>query len=418
MWALLSVFVGSFDLTAAEAVCAGEDIGPVDVLDTVAGLVDKSVLVSERHGETIRYRLLSSLRDYGLEKLTELGEVFAARCRHRDHYLRLAEARERQWFGPRQLEIAENLRVELDNFRAALHFCVTTPGEAPHGLNLAGTLWCYWTPCGAHGEMRHWLHQALRHGAKPSGVRVKAHWAGGTFIMIHSRSAAALLAGASPGRLAPLREDLPVATPVADYIPGWQQAKGELVSFIVLGRIELACTLVFHARPDQAVPLCVEALTMCEARGEQWARSYALRTLALAWWVMGQYDSATTHAHDCLRLEYVVHDRQSLGMTLDLLAAIAASKGDAERAAVLLGAAERIWRDIGHGPLELQRRQVGQIRASEWRSPRGPGRSWLRAGLPARRSAFAGRCRRLRPAGSAQGSRAARIAQDGPGHGR
>ncbi|MFC0109230.1 helix-turn-helix transcriptional regulator [Kibdelosporangium aridum] len=216
--------------------------------------------------------------------------------------------------------------------------------------------------------MRHWLHQALRHGAKPSGVRVKAHWAGGTFIMIHSRSAAALLAGASPGRSAPLREDLPVATPVADYIPGWQQAKGELVSFIVLGRIELACTLVFHARPDQAVPLCVEALAMCEARGEQWARSYALRTLALAWWVMGEYDSATTHAHDCLRLEYVVHDRQSLGMTLDLLAAIAASKGDAERAAVLLGAAERIWRDIGHGPLELQRRQVGQIRASEWRS--------------------------------------------------
>lgn len=77
VWAWLSVFVGSFDLAAAEAVCAGEGIDSADVLDAVAGLVDKSVLVREETGGQVRYRLLVSLRDYGREKLAELGEVTA-----------------------------------------------------------------------------------------------------------------------------------------------------------------------------------------------------------------------------------------------------------------------------------------------------------------------------------------------------
>jgi predicted ATPase/DNA-binding CsgD family transcriptional regulator len=364
VWAMLSVFAGSFDLSAAEAVCVGEDIESADILDTVADLVDKSILVGEHYGGAIRYRLLSSLRNYGLEKLTELGKVSAARRRHRDYYLRLAEACERQWFGPRQLQIVESLRTELDNFRAALTFCVTTPGEAQDGLNLAGVLWCYWNPCGVHYEMRYWFHQALRQGAKPSGVRLKPLWAGGTLTLIHTRSAAVLLAGAPPDQPAQAREDLPAATPVAGSIPDWQRADEELMGFVVLSRVELACTLVFQAKPDQAVPLCVEAVAICEAHEEQWARSYALRTLAMAQWALGDYDSATTRGRECLRLKYVVHDRQSLGRTLDLLAAVAASAGDAERAAVLQGAAERIWHGTARNPLESQPR-TGRIRASE-----------------------------------------------------
>lgn len=361
IWALLSVFAGSIDLSAAEAVCAEEDIEPADILDTVAALVDKSILVSEHDGGTVRYRLLSSLREYGLEKLIGLGKLSVARSRHRDHYLRVAEEYEKKWFGPGQLEIVESLRTELDNFRAALTFCLTTPGQAQHGLRLTGTLWCYWTPYMAREEMRYWLEQFFSRGGKPSGAGAKGSWAASLMMLIHSRSTAVLHAGSSIAQPAQAHEDLPVVTPVADHIPGWQHDKGELMSFVVLNRIELACTLVFRASPAQAVPLCIEALAICEAYDEQWARSYTLRTLALARWVMGDYDSATTHARECLRLEYVVHDGQSLAMTLDLLAAVAGSMGDAERAAVLQGAAERIWHDTGRDPL----RQTGRIRASE-----------------------------------------------------
>ncbi|MBP2329412.1 putative ATPase [Kibdelosporangium banguiense] len=260
VWALLSVFAGSFDLSGAEAVCAGEDIEPADIVDIVAGLVDKSILVGERHDDTLRYRLLSSLRDYGLEKLTELGKVSAARGRHRDHYLHRAEDYERQWFGPRQPEIAEDLRTELDNFRAALTYCVTTPGEAQHGLHLAETLWCHWIPRGAHSaEVRRWCHRALLQGAKRSDARGKSYWTNGLLLLILTRSAAVLLAGAPPGQPVQGAEGQPIPIPMADYLPDWQHAGSELLSFVVLSRIELACTLVFHATPEQAVPLCVEA---------------------------------------------------------------------------------------------------------------------------------------------------------------
>lgn len=364
VWALLSVFGGSFDLGAVEAVCAGQGIDAADVLGIVAELVDKSILVSERHVDAprYRYRLLTSLRDYGLEKLSELGEVSATRRRHRDHYLRLAEECERQWFGPRQLEIVDELRAELDNFRTALDFCVTTAGEVQQGLRMVAILWCYWTPGGAHDEMRHWFHRAVHHGAKPSGGWANTFWVCGMVILLHTRSTEVLHAGGPPARA---REELPVAASMVGHVSGWQHAEGGLLGFVVLGRIELACTLVFQATPDQAVPLCVEAIAMCEARGEQWARSYALRTLAMAEWVMGEYDSATAHARECLRLTYVVHDRQSLGRTLDLLATIAAGTGDAERAAVLQGAAERIWHEVGRSPLTSLHRRAGRIRASE-----------------------------------------------------
>ncbi|UMP06783.1 LuxR C-terminal-related transcriptional regulator [Amycolatopsis sp. EV170708-02-1] len=364
VWALLSVFAGSFDLDAAEAVCTEDDGEHTDVLDVVAGLVDKSILIGRRSGDAMRYQLLSSLRDYGLEKLAELGTVLAARRRHRDHYLRLAEACERQWFGPRQLEIAGSLRSELDNFRAVLNFCTTTPSEVQIGLRLAAILWCHWTPCGANDEMRYWFQQAVHRGAKPSGRWATGFWVCGMVMVIHGRSTQVLQAAAPPDGSARARDDRPAATPVA----GWRPGERELMSFVVLSQIELACTLVFHARPDQAVPLCREALAVCQAYDEQWARSYALRTLALAQWALGEYDGATEHARECLRLEYVVHDQPSLGRTLELLAAIAADKGDAERATVLQGATERIRHDTGQRPLASRPRQAGRIRASERRT--------------------------------------------------
>jgi non-specific serine/threonine protein kinase len=75
-----SVFAGSLDLTAAEAVCAGDGLPPGDVLVGLAGLVDKSVLLlhEERSGP-VRYRWLETLREYGSERLADAGEQLALR---------------------------------------------------------------------------------------------------------------------------------------------------------------------------------------------------------------------------------------------------------------------------------------------------------------------------------------------------
>ncbi|MFD9670005.1 ATP-binding protein [Rhodococcus sp. NPDC059968] len=99
LWARLSVFAGGFELDAAESLCAGF-LAREEVLDMVARLVEKSILIREDAGAAARYRLLESLREYGWQKLQETGEDAALRRRHRDWYQQLVLGAEAEWIGP------------------------------------------------------------------------------------------------------------------------------------------------------------------------------------------------------------------------------------------------------------------------------------------------------------------------------
>ena len=114
----LAVFLGGFDLDAAQAVAGGGDVERYQVLDQLTLLVDKSLVVAENTSGRTRYRLLETVRQYALEKLGESGEADAVRSRHRDHYTAMAallDAPARTDYEQR-LEQAE---VEMDNLRAA-----------------------------------------------------------------------------------------------------------------------------------------------------------------------------------------------------------------------------------------------------------------------------------------------------------
>ncbi len=85
VWAQLSVFSGGFELDAAEQVCGG-DRTSTDILDAVTSLVDKSILIREESGTTVRFRMLETLRDYGLQKAQEAGEHEYIELRRRHLY--------------------------------------------------------------------------------------------------------------------------------------------------------------------------------------------------------------------------------------------------------------------------------------------------------------------------------------------
>ncbi|HWT48749.1 MAG TPA: AAA family ATPase, partial [Mycobacterium sp.] len=113
----LAVFLGGFDLKAAQAVGATGALDRDQVLEHLTMLVDKSLAMAETHGPRMRYRLLETVRAYALEKLGESGEENAVRARHRDHYTSLAaELNSPALAGhERLLELAE---IEIDNLRA------------------------------------------------------------------------------------------------------------------------------------------------------------------------------------------------------------------------------------------------------------------------------------------------------------
>ncbi|MFF5963735.1 LuxR C-terminal-related transcriptional regulator [Streptomyces collinus] len=341
-----------------------------DVLEAVAGLVDKSVLCRETGPGGVRYRLLDTLRQYGLEQLRrDTGQEEAARRRQRDWMARRAEQYERGWFGPGQPETAALLRADQDNLRAALDFSLTAPGEALAGLRLAGTLWFHWHACGASREGLYWLDRALAAAPGPTRERARGLWVAGLLAAATRdfprgrRLAADALALARAlgdsaeaahaeyviGVIRLFGDDLPGALRHFEATVARGPVPGQHLSLVGLDQVELACALGFLGEAERAVEVCEQALRLCERHDEQWVRSYVLRMLALAHTVRGDWPRAQRHAREALRLKLAVHDVIGIALTLDLLASIAARRGDPEDAALLLGGADRVWADIDTG---------------------------------------------------------------------
>ncbi|MGA5894244.1 LuxR C-terminal-related transcriptional regulator [Streptomyces venetus] len=338
-----------------------------EVLDAVAGLVDKSVLGREPGPGGVRYRMLDTLRQYGLERLRRTaGEEDAARRRQRDWMLRRVEDCERGWFGPGQPETVALLRADRDNLRAALDFSLSTPGEALAGLRIAGALWFYWHACGAPREGLYWLDRALAANPEPTRERARGLWVAGLLAAAtqdfprgrrHAGDALALaraLGDAAEaahaeyviGVLKLFGDDLPGALQHFEATVARGPVPGQHLSFVGLDQVELACALGFLGEADRAVKVCEDALALCERHGEQWVRSYVLRMLALAHTVRRDWPLAERHARDALRLKLAVHDVIGIALTLDLLASIAVERDAHRHAAVLLGGADRVWTDI------------------------------------------------------------------------
>ena len=172
----LSVFAGGFTLEAAETVGTGEGIEGDEILDLLASLVDKSLVLVDQQ-EEIRYRLLETVRQYGREKLEESGEAERVRRRHANYYLALAEEAERGLSGSDQAPWLARLETEHDNLRAALRWSLGG-GEAEPGLGLAAALWSFWYTRGHLSEGRRWLESAVFENGRLR-TRTKARALGG-----------------------------------------------------------------------------------------------------------------------------------------------------------------------------------------------------------------------------------------------
>lgn len=165
----LSVFAGGCTLAAAEAVC-----GP-DALETVAQLVDKSLVVADLmaapgaapdgpDGHRARYRLLETIHEYAAERAAEQpGELARAARRHTAHYRDLARTADPELRGADQMRWLEVLEAELDNVRAALHRAIGA-GEEPDALALVLAMGWFWWLRNYRDEADSWLEQVVAMG--------------------------------------------------------------------------------------------------------------------------------------------------------------------------------------------------------------------------------------------------------------
>lgn len=164
----LSVFLGGCTLEAAEEVCAGGGVDQREILDILARLVDKSLILFESRDHAYgRYGLLETIRQYARDRLLESSESELIRDSHLSFYLRLAERpigamaeQNAGWFNC--------LEAEHDNFRSSLEWC-TVHGESSarsgqlveSGLRLAGALHGFLAHRGHGREAQEWLERML-----------------------------------------------------------------------------------------------------------------------------------------------------------------------------------------------------------------------------------------------------------------
>ncbi|RHW23925.1 LuxR family transcriptional regulator [Nocardioides immobilis] len=366
LWARASVFAGGFGLDALEAVCADELLAEESLLDTVAGLTDKSILIRGEHAGHVRFRMLETLREYGQARLRQSGSEEEVRRRHRGWYCRLIETASANWFGPGQEDWAALLRVEHPNVRAALEFCLGRTDEVRAGLRMAGLPWFLWIALGFMTEGRLWLDRALAMDDEPSPERV---WALGTAANIavfqgDETAAAALIDAVTQlaGRLDDpkglayathmrgLRElgtDPSAAIPL--LVEALERYAGVDVSGDYPNSVRPALTMAYLLSDDldRAAEVVDEVCAQCERAGERWLLSYAMWTKGFLNLLRGDLEQAEATLCEGLRLKRFTSDSLGLAFLLDALAWTAAAQGDGERTAVLLGASDQVWKTVG-----------------------------------------------------------------------
>ncbi len=292
----LSVFRGWFDASAAREV-AGAGTIPL-VLD----LVDRSLVTADRDGDVTRYRLLETLRDYGLERLVERGELDAAHVRHAHWAAGLVAQAARGLHGPDEAQWAARLDQHIDDLRAAHGWLA---GQDP-ALDLRMTAGLHWFALWrCHSEVFRWadVSAAAAAGSRsPFYPEALASAALGAVYRgdLHAADTAARAAFAAARPLAPIaaRRPLEALGDVAIF-------RGELDRAASLyGRAHdlsagagdhldaawdaasAAAALGYGNRLDEAHRLARQAQDAAEASG-------APSALALAAWVMGEITAGT-----------------------------------------------------------------------------------------------------------------------------
>ncbi len=168
----LAVFAGGFTFEAMEAVCADPLLPGTELLDLLARLVDKSLVVTEATVAGTRYRQLETVRQFGIENLHQAGETGQLGAAHCAHFLAFAVAHNPERATGVVIEAPRLLDREHDNLRAALRWACAH--EAETALRLAASLWRFWFLRGHAVEGARWVERALAVAPAPTRPRAAA----------------------------------------------------------------------------------------------------------------------------------------------------------------------------------------------------------------------------------------------------
>jgi non-specific serine/threonine protein kinase len=324
----LSVFAGGCSLDDAEEICNSAGPLEIDFLDGVTSLVDKSLLRQKEHeGAEGRFSMLETIREFGLEQLTQSNEADAVREQHLNFYLKLAEEAESELTRAAQASWFERLEKEHDNFRAALNYSKGSRVES--GLRLGGALWRFWDVRGYVMEGRGVLDELL---GLAQGINVPA------IVRAKALNGAGVLAGDQGDydrQTAILEESMKLYKELEDK-PGIAQSINNLGS--------LAYSQGDYARAEA---LYTESLNLRREIGDSWGIASSLNNLGGVAFSQGDCKQALSLHSESLALRRTLGDKRGISMSLNNMGEVAQQQEDYRRAAALYAESLSIRKELG-----------------------------------------------------------------------
>ena len=345
------------------------------MLELLARLVEKSLVLVDGQAGATRYRLLQTVRQYAEDRLLAADEAAAVRDLHRDWCVALVERARPKLEGPEQAVWFERLEAEHDNLRAALAWSQTDPNGLEAGFRLAAPLWWFWMLRGHLREGREWLTALLAESPTPTVARVQALWGAGYLAfaqgdydqargLVEASLALARALGDQRGVAAALAQLGRDAHARGDFAAATRQLEESLALFQELG-IEsglpypVASILADVARDQgddqRARTLYEQGLASAQARGDNHAAAYPLRGLAHLLRARGDFEQAERLFQESLALIWDLRDQRCACLSIEGLARATVGRGSAERAAELFGLAETLRELVGTQLLPTER---------------------------------------------------------------
>jgi predicted ATPase/Tfp pilus assembly protein PilF len=378
----LAIFSGSFDIEDAEGLAGtqgsglrAQDSAPDEslrpeapVLDLLAQLVAKSLIVVGEQEGGATYRFLETVRTYALEKLVAAGELPELRRRHRAWYRALAQRAQAELIGPDQRAWLLRLDREGENLRSALAACLDADGDLTEGLELAASLRQFWDVRGYIAEGRMWLERLLeRAGGVDPAARAAALLAAGwlalrqsEFDLARQRIEESLALSRSRADEHAVAAALAALATVArfrgDYGAARQQAEQALALFRRLGQPlgtanalnDLAAVSEAEGEPQTAWRLWQESLALYRSAGNKQATAVTLTALGGLAHNLGDDAGSRQLQEEALAVHRELDNRQGIASALNNLGLLTQELADHATARACFEEAIAINRELGN----------------------------------------------------------------------
>jgi len=310
----LAIFVGGCSFEAAEAAATAEIgdprwvLAPDEVLDGVESLIAKSLLRRLPGEDTaLRFTMLETVREYGLEQLQAAGELHALRRWHAGYFLALAEEADVRLRGPEQRVWLDRLEAEHANLRAALEWGLTEDRQSDAALRLSGALAWFWVSRAFISEGHRWFDRALADSLPHPVARLRALYGLGwlAHISYDTRTAQACL------------------RPALDLAHEFDDRWAVAWILHLLGR-----DAYFADDAATARAFAEQSLEVARAVGDEWLVAWALHLLGLAAHIQGDYPTAAAWYEEAIGIRQRIGFREGLGICSFLLALTRYHQGD------------------------------------------------------------------------------------------